>query len=112
MPALRLNRYVGREHAERKPRVVYDTAHAPAHLRLTRLALGLALLTVAWATALLVAALGESLKDVFPHQPSLTIRFGLYLLGALGVTWLAVVALALIIVGALALSLALTRRGW
>jgi uncharacterized BrkB/YihY/UPF0761 family membrane protein len=112
MPALRLNRYVGRERVERRPTAVYDTEHAPRHLRLTRLLLGLALLIVAWATALLVVALGESLKDVFPHQPSLTIRFGLYMLGAVGVIWLAVVTLALIIVGALALSLALTRRGW
>lgn len=112
MPALRLNGYVGRERAEPKPTVVYDTEHAPEHLRLIRLLLGLALLAVAWVTTLLVVALSESLWSGFPHQPSLTERFALYLLGAVGILWLAIVALALILVGALSLSLALTRRGW
>ncbi|HEY7976076.1 MAG TPA: hypothetical protein VID72_12080, partial [Ktedonobacterales bacterium] len=112
LPALRLNRYVGRERAERKPTVVYDTQHTPGYLRLTRLLLALALLTMAWATALIVVELGDSLLDVFPHQPSLTLRFGLYVLGALGICWLAVVALALIIVGAFSLTLVLTRRAW
>ena len=112
MPALRLNGYVGRERAEPKPTVVYDTEHAPGALRLIRLLAGVALLTVAWLTALLVVALSESLLSGFPHQPSLTERFALYLLGAVGILWLAVVALALILVGALSLSLAITRRGW
>ncbi len=113
MPALRLNRYVGRAHAERRsPAMVYDTEHAPGHLRLTRLVMGLALLAVAWVASLLVVALTESLLTVFPHQPSLTTRFGLYVLGAIGIIWLAVVALALIVVGAFSLALALTRRGW
>lgn len=112
MPALRLNHYVGRQRAERRPSVVYDTIHAPGYLRLIRLLLGLTLLTIAWAAALLVVALGDSLMDVFPHQPSLTIRFALYVLGALGIIWLAVVALALIVVGAFSLTLALTRRAW
>lgn len=113
MPALRLNRYVGRERAERRaPAMVYDTEHAPGYLRLTRLALGLALLAVSWGASLLVVALTESLLNGFPHQPSLTIRFGLYVLGAIGIVWLAVVALALIVVGAFSLTLALTRRRW
>lgn len=113
MPALRLNRYVGREHAERRATaMVYDTEHAPGYLRVIRLALGLALLTAAWGASLLVVELTESLLNVFPHQASLTIRFGLYLLGAIGIVWLAVVALALIVVGAFSLTLALTRRAW
>jgi hypothetical protein len=113
MPALRLNRYVGRERVGRDaPAMVYDTEHTPGHLRVTRLAMGLALLAVAWVASLLVVALTESLLNVFPHQPGLTIRFGLYLLGAIGIIWLAVVALALIIVGAFSLTLALTRRAW
>ena len=74
--------------------------------------MGIVLLGVAWAAALLVAELTESLMDVFPNQPSLTIRFGLYILGAIGLAWLAVVALALIVVGAFSLTLALTRRQW
>ncbi|HEU5343057.1 MAG TPA: hypothetical protein VFX31_05870 [Ktedonobacterales bacterium] len=112
IPALRLNHYVGREYATRKPAVVYDTEHAPRRLRFTRLLMGIVLLGVAWAAALLVAELTESLMDVFPNQPSLTIRFGLYILGAIGLAWLAVVALALIVVGAFSLTLALTRRQW
>ena len=112
MPALRLNRYVGRQRAVRKPAVVYDTEHPPRHLRLTRLSMGVALLAGAWAASLLVVALTESLLDVFPRQPSLTARFGLYLLGAIGLAWLAMVALALIIVGAFSLTLALTRQQW
>jgi hypothetical protein len=112
MPALRLNGYVGREPTEQKSTVVYDTEHAPGYLRLARLGLGLGLLAVAWVASLLVVALGQSLWDVFPHQPSLTIRFGLYVLGALGIIWLAVVSLVLITVGAFSFSLALTRRGW
>lgn len=112
IPALRFNRYVGRQHTERKPAVVYDTEHTPGYLRLTRLAMGVALLAVAWAASLLLVALTDSLVDVFPHQPSLTARFGLYLLGAIGLVWLAMVALALIIVGAFSLTLALTRRQW
>lgn len=112
MPALRLNRYVGRVRAERKPVIVYDTQHTPGYLRLTRLMIGVALLAAAWVASLLVVALSESLWDAFPHQPSLTARFALYLMGAIGILWLAVVALALIVVGALSLSLALTRRGW
>lgn len=112
IPALRFNRYVGRQRTERKPSVVYDTMHTPGYLRLIRLLLGLTLLTIAWAASLLVVELGDSLLDVFPHQPSLTIRFALYVLGALGIIWLAVVALALIIVGAFSLTLALTRRAW
>lgn len=112
IPALRFNRYVGRQHTERKPAVVYDTEHTPGYLRLTRLAMGVALLAVAWAASLLLVALTDSLVDVFPHQPSLTARFGLYVLGAIGLVWLAMVALALIIVGAFSLTLALTRRQW
>ena len=113
MPALRLNRYVGREHAERRAAtMVYDTEHAPGYLRLIRLAMGLALLTMAWGASLLVVELTESLLNVFPHQASLTLRFGSYMLGAIGIVWLAVVALALIIVGAFSLTLALTRRAW
>ncbi len=112
VPALRLNRYVGRKRAERKPSIVYDIEHAPAHLRVTRLLLGLSLLLAAWATTLLLVALTDSLIDVFPHQPSLTIRFGLYVMGAIGLIWLALVALGLILVGALSLYLALTRRAW
>lgn len=112
IPALRLNRYVGRQRTERKPTVVYDTEHTPGYLRPMRLLLGLALLALAWAASLLVVALGDSLLDVFPHQPSLTFRFALYVLGAVGIIWLAVVTLALIIVGAFSLTLALTRRAW
>lgn len=112
IPALRLNRSVGRPHAERKPAVAYDTEHAPAHLRLTRLLMGVILLGGAWATALLVVELTTALIGDFPNQPSLTIRFGLYILGAFGLVWLAAVALTLIVVGAFSLTLALTRRRW
>ncbi len=112
MPALRLNHTVGRPHSGPKPTVVYDTERAPRRLRLVRLVAALGLLTVAWGATLLVVALSESLVNAFPHQPSLTLRFGLYVMGALGILWLGIMALSLIVVGALSLALALTRRGW
>ncbi len=112
MPALRLNRRERAPRAERKARMIYDTERAPGYLRLARLGAGLALLAVAWGVALLVVYLAEALWMVAPHQPVLTERFALYLLDAVGIFWLALVALALILVGAFSLFLALTRQRW
>lgn len=114
MPALRLNHHVGASGArgEARPKMVYDTEHAPGHLRLTRLGVGLATLVAAWVVSLLVVSLAEALWIVAPHQPVLTERYALDLLYAIGILWLAVIALTMIVVGAFSLFLALTRRDW
>lgn len=112
MPALRLNRMDGRAHQERRPTMVYDTEHAPGYLRGLRLLVGLALLALAWGVSLLVAMLTISLQNGLPHRLALSERYGLYVFSALAILWLALLALGLIVVGALSLTLALTRRGW
>lgn len=112
IPALRLNRRERLPRQREAPAVVYDTAHAPGHLRLTRLLVGVVTLAVAWATALLVIVLAESLWDTFPRKYPGVAQLGLSLLAVVGVAWLSLVALALIVVGAFSLALALTRRGW
>lgn len=113
MPALRLNRRSrGPRPEPPRPAMVYDTIHAPGYLRLARLALGVALLAAAWGVSLVVFSLAEALWMVTPRQPLLTERFALYLLEAVGILWLAVIALGLIVVGAFSLFLALTRRRW
>lgn len=112
MPALRLNRPVQRAQTERRPAVVYDNA-APGHLRFTRLLVGLALLAAAWACILLVVAMVVTLSAGLPHQHlSLSVNILLWALGAFGMVWLAVMAIALILVGAFSFALALTRRKW
>lgn len=112
MPALRMNRRERPRPAESRPSVVYDSARAPGYLRVVRLATGLAALAAAWGVALVVAYLAQALWVVAPHQPVLTERYALYLVSAAGILWLAVIALAMIAVGAFSLVLALTRRGW
>jgi hypothetical protein len=114
MPALRLNRRErGRaQRVEDKPPMVYDSQRAPGYLRLARLGIGLAALVGAWGVALLVVYLAQALWTVAPHQPVLTERYALYLMCAVGVLWLAVVALGMIVVGAFSLFLALTRGEW
>ncbi len=112
MPALRLGRRERKPLVEQKPRMVYDTERAPGYLRLARLGAALASLAAAWGVALLVASLAQALWMVAPRQPILTERFALYLLDAVGILWLAVVAMAMILVGAFSLFLALTRRAW
>ena len=112
MPALRLGRREREPRVEQKPRMVYDTERAPGYLRLARLGAALAALAAAWGAALMVVYLAQSLWMVASHQPILSERFALYLLDAAGILWLAVVAMALILVGAFSLFLALTRRAW
>ncbi len=113
MPALRLNRRErAPNRAEQKPRMIYDTERAPGYLRFVRLVVGLALLAMAWGVALLVIYLAQALWGVAQNQPVLTERFVLYLMAAVGILWLAVMGLALIIVGAFSLFLALNRGAW
>ncbi len=112
MPALRLNRRDREPRAEPKQRMVYETERAPGYLRLARLVVGLAALGAAWGMALAVSYLGEALWMAASHQRVLSERFALYLLAAVGILWLAVIGLALIVVGAFSLFLALVRRGW
>ncbi|HEX9036054.1 MAG TPA: hypothetical protein VF808_03600 [Ktedonobacterales bacterium] len=113
MPALRLNRRSrGPRTTESRPQMVYDTQRAPGYLGLARLVVGLALLVAAWGASLLVIYLAQALWSAAPHQPLLTERLLLSLLGAVGILWLAVIALGLIAVGAFSLFLALRRRRW
>jgi hypothetical protein len=112
MPALRLNRRDRAPRAERKPRMVYDTERAPGYLRPVRLVVGLGALGAAWGMALVVTSLASDLWAVAAHQRILTERFVLYLMDAVGISWLAVIGLALIVVGAFALFLGLVRREW
>lgn len=112
MPALRLNRRDRAPRAEPRSRVVYEIERAPGYLRLARLVVGLGALAAAWGMALMVSYLGETLWGAASHQRVLSEIFALYLLAAAGVLWLAVIGLALIVVGAFSLFLALTRRDW
>lgn len=113
IPALRFNRRADSMPAqEAKPAITYDPRIVPSYLRFTRFVIALTLLAAAWGGSLLVVILAEALADGFPHQPSLTIRFALYLLAAAGILWLGVITLGLILLGAYAFALALTRRGW
>ncbi|HEU0025680.1 MAG TPA: hypothetical protein VFQ25_01070 [Ktedonobacterales bacterium] len=112
MPALRLNRRDRAPRAERTRRMVYDTERAPGYLRLVRLVAGLGALALAWGVALGVTSLADDLWGVVAHQPVMTERFALYLLAAVGIAWLAVVGLALVMVGAFSLFLGLAHRSW
>lgn len=112
MPALRLNRPVVRTPTEKRTVVSYDT-RAPGYLRILRLFLGIALLAAAWGCILLVVAMvGLLSAGLPPEHVSLSVRVLLWALGAVGMLWLAVISVALIIVGAFSLTLALTRRKW
>lgn len=112
MPALRLNRPVRRTPTEKRPAVNYDTT-APGYLRVARLFMGLVLLASAWGCILLVVSMVLSLSSSLPQQHvSLSMHVLLWALGVCGMLWLAVISLALIIVGAFSLTLALTRRKW
>jgi hypothetical protein len=73
---------------------------------------GVLLLLLGWAATTGCFALVRLLLDGFPQEPSLVPRIGLYVVTALAAGWVGVVALACVIAGAFALSLALTSRGW
>lgn len=96
----------------RPPSLAMALENPPPLLRLRRLLVGVVLLALAWAGVLLVVYIAMALINGFPAQPHLSIRLALYLLGALGTAWLAIMTLASIIVGAFSLSLALTHSGW
>ncbi len=85
---------------------------APRFLRLGRALIGLALLAVAWGSVVLVIVLANLVLGDLDDPIHITVRFLLYLLGALAMIWLAVVALASLVAGAFSLSLALSRRDW
>jgi len=119
-PALRIARSrPQRPRLSQGPRPTRKTAplalrpeNPPPLLRLRRLLVGIVLLTLAWAGALAVVFITLALINGFPTQPHLSIRLALYLLGAAGTLWLAVMTLTSIIVGAFSLTLALTTSGW
>jgi len=119
IPALRLTQVgAAREPPEGAPAAIppdYDSP-APRLLRAIRALAGLALLLLAWGATTAALALGGSLPAGPPHGPGLSLGvvlgLALYVLTALGAAWLAVVALACVVAGAFALSLALGARGW
>jgi hypothetical protein len=86
-------------------------ARAPAWLRITRGLTGLVLLIAAWGLIVLGLLLAFHILGLAP-QRQLVVRLGLYVLGALGMLWLGVVALACLIAGSFCLMLALTTRKW
>jgi hypothetical protein len=91
----------------------YDPAAAPPHwLRPLRYLAGILLLAIAWAATAAVFALVGLLLGGFVQEPSLPVRLGLVVLTALGVAWLAIVALACVVAAAFSLGLAITSRGW
>jgi hypothetical protein len=81
-----------------------------ALLRLWRALWGVWLLALAWGMILLGLLLGHQMLGVPAHR-QLLVRLALYVLGALGILWLAAVALGCTVVGVFALTLAFTRRG-
>ncbi len=119
-PALRIARSrPQRPRLSQGPRPTRRTAplalrleNPPPLLRLGRLVVGIVLLALAWVGVLAVVFITMALINGFPTQPHLSIRLALYLLGAVGTLWLAVMTLASIIVGAFSLTLALTTSGW
>jgi len=119
-PALRIARSrPQRPRLSQGPRPTRKTAplalrpeNPPPLLRLRRLLVGIVLLALAWAGVLAVVFITLALINGFPTQPHLSIRLALYILGAAGTLWLAVMTLASIVVGAFSLTLALTTGGW
>lgn len=85
---------------------------APRLLRLGRLLAGLALLAVAWGSVVLVLLLASVVLSDLDDPVQATLHFLLFLLGALVMIWLSVVALASLVAGAFSLSLALGRGDW
>lgn len=91
----------------------YNPAAAPPHwLRPLRYLAGILLLAIAWVAAVAVFVLVRLLLGGFAQEPSLPVRLGLVVLTALGVAWLAIVALACVVAAAFSLGLAITSRGW
>jgi hypothetical protein len=88
------------------------TAPSPPTLRTLRALAGIALLLVAWAATVGVILLVQMLLGGPPSGYGLAVRFTLYGLAALGALWLAVTAIASLVTGAFALSLAFSARGW
>jgi hypothetical protein len=86
-------------------------APAPHGLRLGRALVGVVLLVLAWG-AVMGAFLLASAALAAPPGHSLASQLALDALGIIGALWLAIMALAAIIVGAFCLMLAVTTRQW
>jgi hypothetical protein len=89
------------------------TSPSPSTLRLIRALVGIVLLLVAWAATVGIFLLAQMLLDGPPRDgDQLALGLILYGLGVLATLWLAVTALASMVTGAFALSLAVRVRGW
>jgi hypothetical protein len=83
----------------------------PRLLNVWRALTGVVLLALAWAGLVLVAMFGAMVLPLLRSQ-HLTPRLALYALGAIGVCWVGVIALACLVTGAFCLSLAISRANW
>jgi hypothetical protein len=83
----------------------------PRLLGLWRALAGIVLLGLAWAGLVVVAIFGSMVLPLL-HSRHLTPSLLAYALGAIGVAWIALVALCCIVTGAFCLSLAITRANW
>jgi hypothetical protein len=112
LPALRLNRISHRPAAQPRPEAAKDPPpHAPRYLGLLRFLIGLVLLVLAWAGALMVVLLVQTALRPAPHQRAI-VHVALAILELGGGCWIGLAALACIVAGAFSLSLALTHRDW
>lgn len=91
--------------------VAAATTRAPGWLRPLRALVGLLLLAVSWTCLMAAILLSLNTLAIPPHR-HVIVRIALYIVGAIGIAWLAVVALAAVIAGAFCLTLALTNRDW
>jgi hypothetical protein len=83
----------------------------PRLLNVWRALAGVVLLALAWAGLVVVAMFGAMVLPLLRSQ-HLTPRLAVYALGAIGVCWVGVIALACLVTGAFCLSLAISRASW
>jgi hypothetical protein len=101
----------GAGRAAQPPAPVSRVGPPPRLLGLWRALVGIMLLGLAWAGLVLVAIFGSMVLPLL-HSRRLTPTLLIYALGAIGVAWVAAVALCCIVTGAFCLSLAITRANW
>ena len=73
---------------------------------------GMALLGLAWAGMIGVVLLGMALADALAGHTHPMAQLALAIVYGVGALWLAIMAGACILVGAFAMRLAVTQRGW
>jgi hypothetical protein len=83
----------------------------PWWLRPARAVAGVGLLAASWGAIMLALWLAFHTLGVPPHR-HVIVRLALYVVGALGVGWLGLAALAALLGGAFCVMLAVTNRDW